>query len=440
MNEALYRTLSSVLGKVEILQDGFPPLAISHPVIAVHPETVEQVAEVLRIASAERAPVVPLGNGSALHRGNLPADAVLLLSTRRLSATIDYEPRDLTVIAQAGKPLSALQEELGRHGQFLALDPPNADRATLGGIVSTNASGPLRRAYGTPRDLTLGLKAVLADGTVVKGGGRTVKNVAGYDTTKLFVGSLGTLGVVVEAAFRLHPLPESEAGVLGAFETWEAVIQSANRLAHSELQPRVLELLNLNDASWAEDQAATFAPSVLVGFGGPEATVAYQVERAQSLLGETGARELWTFDAEGARNWRRRLGDALSAAYADENAVVCRIGTVMTETLATLEAATQLADTARIGVQCRCHYGNGVVFGVFRPVSSADDLGQLIERLRKEMATREGHVVVESAPGGVKRLLDVWGPPTGPLDLMRQLKERLDPDRLLNRGRFIWGV
>jgi glycolate oxidase FAD binding subunit len=436
----LYGRLCDVLGAehVELAPCGPSALDIHHPVVMAYPGTVEQVAEVLRIAAAQDAPVVALGWGSRLTLGNVPAEAEILLTTRDLGRTLDYEPRDLTVVVEAGKRLASLQEELAPEGQFLAFDPPNADAATVGGVVSTNASGLLRRAYGAPRDLTLGLTAALADGSLIRAGGRVVKNVAGYDTTKLFVGSLGTLGVVVEAAFRLHPLPETEAGVLADFPSWDDAMEAARRLAHTQLQPRFLEAFDRRDSCWGDEQAAAFSPSVLVGFGGPSETVRDQATRAQALLG--GECRL-LHDGETVA-WRLRVLRTLRDACADDRTLVCRTSTVMTSVSSAMEISRRLAAERDIGVHCLCHYASGVAYSLFRLPDHwpPERAVQTVEALRKEMAVRRGVVVAESAPVEVRRLLDVWGPPTGPIALMQQLKRRLDPHDLLNRGRFLRGV
>jgi len=182
--------------------DGLTPQA------AVAPASYEQVAEVMGYAHAEELAVIPWGGGAHIHTGNVPARYDIALSLSRLNAVVEHEPADLTTTVQAGMTLSELQGRLGAAGQLLPLDPPGGERATIGGILAANASGPWRHAFGSARDMTIGLRVVTAEGRITRAGGRVVKNVAGYDLCKLYVGSLGTLGVIVEATFKLAPLPQ----------------------------------------------------------------------------------------------------------------------------------------------------------------------------------------------------------------------------------------
>lgn len=440
-SDVLSRRFAQVLDpyQVERLPQGVLELGVEGILLKLKPTSVEQIAALLRVANEEDAVLVPTGNGSALHLGNLPSRVDALLSLRGLGGTVDFEPRDLTVVVQAGRALTALQEELGRAGQFLALDPPNHPRATIGGIVATNQTGPLRRMYGSPRDLTLGVRVVLPEGEVIKGGGRVVKNVAGYDTTKLHVGGLGTLGVIVEAAFRLHPLPETYGGVLATFRRWEEVFEAAESIVHSELEPLFLETLNLGDEMWNPGASRGFVPALLVGFGGRKEAVEHQTKRAGALAWERNAQANEVLDASDVRRWHALLSAVLDTAHRDEKGVVCRVGTTIRGIRIALETLHRLAEAHSVGVQSLAHYANGIV--VSRLCSeNTGDLVEVIENLRREVALERGHVVVESAPGEVKQHLDVWGPPTGPLAWMRQIRHRFDPRRILNRGRFLRGL
>ena len=178
------------------------------PRVVVEPETVAQVSSVMHAASQQGLSVVPRGTGSKLGWADPPRSADVILDLGRLRGVLDHAAGDVVVVARAGTRLAELQETLARKRQWLALDPPEAD-ATLGGLVATNAAGPRQLTYGRPRDLLIGIEVVLSDGSVARSGGRVVKNVAGYDLGKLYAGSLGTLGVIVEVTFRLHPIPEA---------------------------------------------------------------------------------------------------------------------------------------------------------------------------------------------------------------------------------------
>lgn len=417
--ESLQKRFADVLDgdQIETRADGFPLLDLHEPALVLMPKTAEQLSETLRCASASKTPIIPTGLGTALRLGNLPTAPGAFLSMRLMNAIVDYEPRDLTVIAQAGLPVETLQKTAAEEKQRLALDPPNA--GSLGGLVAMDASGPLRDAYGSTRDLCLGVRAALADGTLVKGGGRVVKNAAGYDVTRLLIGSFGTLGVVYEAAFRLHPLPVKTAEVSAAFETWSGVFETAANLARSELEPEWLAVLRLDEES---------APSAAVGFGGHPETVEYQTKRAEAIMSKGKPTALETkADSEPTR---LQMRDRLNGALNDGNRMTCRVFAPMSAFAGIVQAAERLRPSAW---QIRCL--SGVGYAVFDNPSA-----ETVHALRDETAAREGSAVIESAPVEIKREADVWGPPTGPLSVMRRVKLKLDPNRLLNRGRFLKGL
>jgi glycolate oxidase FAD binding subunit len=437
LSDRLEPLFASALGEdaVTVDADGAPALGVSEAVVRVHPATVDQVGDALRVAVENDIVVVPTGSGASLTQGNIAHDDIILLSTSKLDQTIDYEPRDLTAILQAGKTVAALAEETGAEGQMLALDPPSPS-ATIGGLVATNGSGVLRHVYGTPRDLCLGTTVVLSDGSVIKCGGRVVKNVAGYDTTRLYVGSMGTLGVVVDASFRLHPVPDRTSVVIGVAGDWIAVGELASRMVAAPVEPRFVELLDLADPQWGAEDTDEFAPAVVVGFGGSAEQVNYQTDYARKTLASGGATDVRADDSDD--EWRSRFAAARHDAAGQGKAVV-RITGIMTAVLPAMRAVSNLADTRGMDVQWLCHYTSGVVYATLScpsPSSVADLLG----RVRREAAKLGSGAVIESAPADVRRAVDVWGPPDAPLDLMRQLKRRLDPTSTLNRGRFIRGL
>ncbi|MGH8010470.1 MAG: FAD-binding oxidoreductase, partial [Candidatus Binatia bacterium] len=216
------------------------------PQEVVFPESVAQVSQVLRVASEQRTAVAPVGHGAFLHLGNVARRYDLALSLQRLDRIIDYQPADMTVTVEAGMTLARLQTILGEQGQWLPVDPPLPEQATVGGLIATNLSGPARLSQGTIRDFLIGMKAVQSDGTIVKGGGRVVKNVAGYDLPKLYCGSFGTLGVIVEATFKVRPRPQAQGILSLAFPSAEKAMELTFRLLGSELQPFLLELANFD--------------------------------------------------------------------------------------------------------------------------------------------------------------------------------------------------
>jgi FAD/FMN-containing dehydrogenase len=244
----LFYSLAQIVGDAHVVsQDG---------TVIVSPASAEEISEIMKLASAERWTVMPAGAMTWIK-----STANIIVSTLRLNQIIEHEPADLVAIAQAGVTLSAFNAKLAENGQWLPLDPPDDGRATLGGVVATGIGGPQQLGYGRPRGSVIGMKVVLADGSMIKAGGRVVKNVAGYDLCKLFTGSYGSLGIITELNFKLRPRPAREATVIGR--------GTAQDVLEARLFPVAAEIVN----------------DVLhVRFAGNEKGVAYQVEQARKLL------------------------------------------------------------------------------------------------------------------------------------------------------------
>jgi glycolate oxidase FAD binding subunit len=394
------------------------------------PGSVEEASQVLRAAAADGLAVGFVGGASKLGLGNPPERVDLLVSTERLDQVLEHAAGDLVVRAQAGVRLAGLQAALAPAGQWLALDPPEP-RATLGGVVAANASGPRRLRYGTVRDLIIGITVVLADGTVARAGGKVVKNVAGYDLAKLFCGSLGTLGMVAEVIFRLHPLPAAAAVVTLKVDAPPQVGQAALRLLRSPLEPSAIEL-TVDEWGWPG--------RLTVVFEGIAPGVAAQAAAAAELLGQ--------------------LGEAAVAGPGETDAALSQLGALPFEkaelafkaSCPPAELPEVLADLQggplRWGGGINAHAGTGVLW-----LASAHREGELpadspelphvvkaIAEARERLAARGGSLVVVKAPPALKRAIDAWGPGSDALGLMRRVKERFDPERRLSPGRFVGGI
>ena len=215
-----------------------------HPEAVVFPATVEGVSEVLSLASREKKAVIPRGGGTQMALGNTPYRVGIVLGISRLNRVLLHEPADLVTSTEAGITLKGLQDELAKYGQFLPLEAPLPDSATIGGMLAANASGPSRLAYGTARDWLIGIKVVQPDGTITKSGGRVVKNVAGYDLHRLYTGSLGTLGLIVEANFKIAPLPPEKRTLIATYHSLSDAIDSAYGLLRRSFIPQALLVIN----------------------------------------------------------------------------------------------------------------------------------------------------------------------------------------------------
>jgi glycolate oxidase FAD binding subunit len=370
----------------------------------VRPTSVEEVAEVLRAAQADGLSVVPVGGGTKTSWAAPPTSCDLLLDTTGLDRVVEHVAGDLVVVAEAGVRLADLQSSLGEHGQLLGLDPPEPG-ATLGGVVSANASGPRRLAYGTVRDLLIGTTVVLADGTVAKAGGKVVKNVAGYDLGKLYTGAHGTLGVVVSTTWRLHPLPPARRVVVVDLPDVAQAGPLAIALNRSVLTPSAVELVG----------AAGGPGHLVVVFESIAESVTAQADAARELLGGGDASD--------------DVPDGLGVRPGGPSDVVLRIAHVPTglpTALAALPAGTRVVSSAATGVSYAA--------------LAADQAGSALPRLREALRPVDGTAVVLQAPDDVREALDHWGPVGDSLELMRRVKERFDPERRMSPGRFVGGI
>jgi glycolate oxidase FAD binding subunit len=389
---------------------------------ALAPASEEEAAAILSHAGTNGLAVIPFGGGSHLGLGNPPERYDVALSMRRLSGIVAYEPADMTLTVQAGMKLADVARLLSEHGQLLPLNPPGGPDATVGGVVAANAQGPLRQAYGTARDWVIGMRTAMADGTVVKAGGRVVKNVTGYDLHKLHIGGLGTLGVVTEVAFKLAPLPRSRTTVVASFPSADAAEALIARASDGGLPMLAAELLSPSAARAVTERDAW---SALIMFGAGEQAIARSLRDAKTLARElSGTIDTARDDGEFA-TWGELFasGDVVLRASVRPTAVSAVMSDLQT---ALLEDAPMLSATAAAGL-------------VRVRLTTADEAAPNAIAVARDVVSRhDGFVIVERAAHTVKSAIgDVFGAPRPDIDIMRRLKQAYDPQRVLSPGRFM---
>lgn len=394
----------------------------------VRPATPEEAAGVMGRCGAEGLRLRPRGGGTKLGWGRVVADPDVEVRTGGLDRILEHNAGDLTAIVEAGVPLSSAQTAFGQAGQMFAVDPPDPEGgATVGGVLAAGDSGPLRHRYGAMRDLVVGVTVALSDGTLARAGGKVIKNVAGYDLGKLFAGSFGTLGLVVEVALRLHPRPARTATVVGRSDDPAALGRGAAALAHAPLEADCLDV-------WWE--AASGA--VLVRFGSAEPGP--RAEEAAGLLGAAGGLEVEVV-ADGDEDlWERQRGaqrvvpasgSAGDAGAAGAGGAAVKVSALAADLPRVVGAAQALSGTA-VG---RAGLG---LFWVRLPGGTPGDVVAAVEDLRRRLAPSP--CVLLDAAVEVRQKLDPWGDATGPLGLMRRVKQRFDPAGVCHPGVFVGGI
>jgi glycolate oxidase FAD binding subunit len=377
------------------------------------PTSTDEVAEVLRVADGNDLAVVARGSGSKLGWGTPPERLDVLLDMTGVTGVVEHAAGDLVVVVRAGTAMTELQSTVAAAGQQLALDTPYPE-ATVGGTLAVSTSGPRRLLYGTARDLLIGVTFVRADGVVAKAGGKVVKNVAGYDFGKLLTGSYGTLGVITEAVFRLHPLPAARRAVTATFGDAVTAGRAALDVLGSQVVPTAVELDGPADAV----RVTALVEGVEAGVDA----------RAGALLTLLGA------GATASDTLPPGLGDLPFAAG----------GTGLKVTASLTGVGPVLATVHRIaGERGLDVAAGGSAAGVLHVglAATADPaaVAALVDGLRAAAAPYDGTVTVLTAPAEVRAAVDPWGPVPG-LDLMRRLKAELDPCRTLSPGRFVGGI
>jgi glycolate oxidase FAD binding subunit len=370
------------------------------------PGSYEEAADALREAAGAGRRVRVRGSATKLGWGALAPAPDVELHTERLDAIVEHNAGDLTAVVQAGTPLARLRDELAGAGQMLAVDPPGA--GTVGGLLATADSGPLRHRHGATRDLVLGVTVALSDGTLARAGGKVIKNVAGYDLAKLFTGSYGTLGAILEVAVRLHPLPPATATAIASSGDPAAVARAAAELTHARAEAQCL------DVGWSGGGGR-----VLARFAGAEAGT--QAAEAAEVLGRAGLAAETVDDDD-------RLWDEQRAGQRSADGIVVRVSGVQSQLADQLRAAER-AGGALVG---RAAYG---LSWVALDGDSAGAIGDLRQALAPSPC------VVLDAPDEVRRKVDVWGvEDSTAIRLMRRVKERFDPAGACSSGVLVGGI
>ncbi|MGI8553929.1 MAG: FAD-binding oxidoreductase [Dehalococcoidia bacterium] len=404
------------------------------PAFSVSPGTLEEAAQILQVAAEVGAAVTPWGGGTQQRIGAPPGRLDIVLRTERLNAIVEWEPADLTACLQAGMTLGTVQAALAERGQQIPIDAPLASRATLGGLVATNSAGPRRWLSGGWRDQIIGMHMALPNGSLIKSGGRVVKNVQGYDLGKLFTGSLGTLGLIGQVNVKLVPLPAVRR-LLVVRGDLHPVADLIEHVAASTLRLSTLDLLDSVAAQGCGLSGGGYAALLLVEGG--RTLVDAQSLRVEQMARADGLSCLAVDEEALAPIWQTWLDlgrtDDLSPCEA-----LFTVSTLPAEVAEVLHAFTLETATHELEGRCWARAGNGLVYA--RLTARTGSAANALAAAQLALLERWPSTTLVAGDPAVERAARPWGNDPESLPVMRALKQRFDPAGILQPGRYIGGI
>jgi glycolate oxidase FAD binding subunit len=408
------------------------------PRLVVTPSSVDDAARIVALTHQYDLKLMARGGGSHMNLGGLPEQIDVLLKTNKLTRLLEHEAPDLTCHVEAGITLADLQAQLAKQGQRLALDSPDAAQTTIGGILATNASGPKRLRYGTARDLVIGLHVIQANGEIARSGGRVVKNVAGYDLNKLYIGSLGTLGLIVRANFKLHPIPAHERTLLLTYPNAEEAMRTTIAIMGSQLSPGAVELI---DAGAAHDMTDFFGQNLpgngytlAVNFEGGQTTINRQIDELRLLARKYSALLVNDLEGDAQDSFWQAIREHM------QGTLTCKAAILVSQVAPYLQRVEQICRRHDLEASIIAHAANGILYIELRPGDAEQRLVEAITALRLYAQEARGSLVVERCPVDLKRRIDIWGEPGTNFGMMQRLKQQFDPKATFTKGRFLGGL
>ncbi len=378
---------------------------VDENIFRIAPASTEEIAAVLRYANRNSITIAPYGGGTKQSWGS-PINPSLILHTHRLGSVREHTWQDMTCTVEAGCIWSSMQGSLAKHGQFVALDPLWPDRATIGGIAATNDSGSLRLKFGSLRDLIIGMTIVLADGTIARSGGKVVKNVAGYDLHKLMTGAFGTLGIITEITFRLHSIPRHVQSFTVTSIEIETLGQLLMKILDSHLSTQSLQLRS-SLSGFALDVRLATLPEVIL-------------DQASSLSKLAQSVQLEASDSD-SKVWNARQ------EHFDQTEHFVAKATMLPSDISPIAATIRTLGGTSVT------QATGIMTASIPAVASSQ-----LEHLRQKLEATGGSLTVLHHPAHASPVASTV--PSDTLPLMRELKHRFDPNRILNPGRFVGGI
>lgn len=432
--------LTAIIAEEQLEAGGFNDhLLGNNGRITVFPKTEQEIASILKYANEHEMKVNIMGGGTKRGFGGIEESADILLVLEKYKGVIEHSPGDMMVTVKAGTTFQELQNFLAEDEQKIPLDPPLPEASTIGGVIAANDFGPKRLGYGSARDMVIGLRIVYPDGTIIRSGGKTVKNVAGYDMNKLFIGSMGTLGVITDITIKLRPIPKYESVILLSFQ--DGNLQDIHtfiiHLLDSVMEPTALELLN---PALAKKLTGKSAFTIAISFEDVESSVRYQVDYVKqnivhsansSILEQSDARNFWDAFANIPPNGHK-------ADSGNETKAALKIGVKNVDVLQIVKESQLLEDSHHLKVEA--HGGLGTGLCKVYLAGASNDVVSAIQSLRTVTENLGGYAVVTHLPLELRQKIEVWGEKPAHFFLLDGIKAKVDPKRILNNGRFVGGI
>ena len=449
--------------------DGVEPLEV------VSPSSEDQLSRVVASADSDGAALFPRGGGTRINLGGVPSRPGMVIDMTGIDQVVAHNYADLTATFQAGVTFRQVSDTLSHHGQLLAIDPPLPGRATVGGTLAAGVSGPMKWHFGHPRDTVIGMKVVQPDGQVTKSGGQVVKNVSGYDMSRLHVGGLGSLGIILEASFKLTPVPMYEKTILAAFRGIEETRNAALGIFNSHVMPLAMTAFDASTAHRIGMEAAQGQWRLAVRLGGRSRTLDRQVDDVTNICNQTdtceqdpiegrSAEQLW----ESLRDfgWDTENAPPLAIHVTSLPSDLCKIVSAVDQTQCPALDPSIVAQPAFGAVDIFWYpsspspltgqpetpsplmgegWGEGDPKSSIHPVPGyektlSDEVRLLISKFQRSITQIGGSAIVQRCPLEVKRDIDVWGGEPPGIETMRRLKKQYDPNNTMNPGRFVGGM
>ena len=437
-NVNVARDLAAIVGEENVCEQSAPLTAFAidgvKPSLWVVPGTVEEIAAVLRVANAFKLTVTVAGGFSHQSMGNAPTSVDILLRMDRMNQVLHFDPGDLTIGVEAGCKVEDVRKKVAEDSLMLPLEIAKGQTGTIGGALATAVSGPMKHGFGGVREYCIGVSFVTGAGRIAKAGGRVVKNVAGYDVMKLMIGSQGTLGVITSANFRLFPAPKQTRTFIAEFEDAERALAYRDVVQASPLSPMCLELVSPRARDYIGGSAVEHW-AVAVRGAGSDAVL----ERYRKELGESVAKEYRDADEELFWHSVREFPETVQKRH--QNAMGMTIHVAPSELHRLLKAADECALSQNMLFASVGRAATATLDAAFIPISvdppSVTQYAHALSELRKRVP-RDAAVIVTRCPREAKAYFSVWGSTSSDIEAMKAVKQALDPNGILNRGRFLF--